>query len=64
MEADMRFQIDNMEGMALRPGPNGGAVITLLSDDNQSMIQRTIFLQFALPPDQPPAPRPRPEPSQ
>ena len=61
MEADMRFQIDNMEGMAVRPGPNGDTLITLLSDDNQSMIQRTIFLQFALPPDPPPAPRPRPE---
>jgi hypothetical protein len=61
MEADMRFQIDNMEGMAVRPGPNGEVLITLLSDDNQSMIQRTIFLQFALSPDPPPAPRPRPE---
>jgi hypothetical protein len=62
IEADMRFQIDNMEGMAVRPGPNGETLITLLSDDNQSMLQRTILLQFALAPDPPPAPRPRPEP--
>jgi hypothetical protein len=62
IEADMRFQIDNMEGMATRPGPNGETLITLLSDDNQSMLQRTILLQFALPADPPPAPRPRPEP--
>jgi hypothetical protein len=63
-EADMRYQIDNMEGMALSRGRNGETLITLLSDDNQSMIQRTIFLRFALAPDAPPKPRPRPEPSQ
>ncbi len=60
LEADMRFQIDNMEGMALRAGRNGETLITLCSDDNNSMIQRTILLQFALPPDAPPSPRPRP----
>jgi hypothetical protein len=59
-EADMRYQIDNMEGMALRTAPNGDTLITLCSDDNDSIIQRTILLQFALPPDLPPTPRPRP----
>jgi hypothetical protein len=59
-EADMRYQIDNMEGMALRTAPNGETLITLCSDDNDSIIQRTILLQFALAADTPPTPRPRP----
>ena len=60
-EADMRHQIDNMEGMALSAGANGETIITLISDDNHSIIQRTILLQFALPPDAPPRPRRRPD---
>jgi hypothetical protein len=60
IEADLRYDIDNMEGMALRPGPNGETLIMLCSDDNHSMLQRTMLLQFALPPDAAPIPRPRP----
>jgi hypothetical protein len=60
IDADMRYQIDNMEGMALRTAPGGETLVTLCSDDNDSIIQRTILLQFALPPDTPPTPRPRP----
>lgn len=60
IEADLRYDIDNMEGMALRPGPNGETLIMLCSDDNHSMLQRTLLLQFALPPDAAPVPRPRP----
>ena len=47
MEADLRYQIDNMEGMALRQGPSGEIVVTLISDDNKSVLQRTLLLQFA-----------------
>lgn len=60
-EADMRHQIDNMEGMALNPGGNGESIITLISDDNNSIFQRTILLQFALPADALPKPRRRPD---
>lgn len=45
-EADMRHQIDNMEDMALSAGTDGETIITLISDDNNSIIQRTILLQF------------------
>ena len=60
IEADLRFQIDNMEGMALRPGSGGETLITLVSDDNKNFVQRTILLQFALLPDTLPVPRQRP----
>lgn len=59
VEADMGYQIDNMEGMALRPGAAGEARILLISDDNKSLLQRTILLEFALPADAPPTPRMR-----
>ncbi len=62
LEADSRYQIDNMEGIAARPTADGGALLTLISDDNHSFLQRTVLLQFALPPDVPPRPRPRPDP--
>lgn len=60
MEADLRFQIDNMEGMALRFGSGGETLVTLASDDNKNFVQRTILLQFALRPDVLPLPRQRP----
>jgi hypothetical protein len=47
LEADMGYQIDNMEGLAIhRTG--GQTVLTLISDDNFSPIQRTVLLQFTL----------------
>jgi hypothetical protein len=46
--ADMGFQIDNMEGLAVHRGGGGETVLTLVSDDNFSPIQRTILLQFTL----------------
>jgi hypothetical protein len=48
MSADMGFQIDNMEGMSVHRAANGETVLTLVSDDNFSIIQRTILLQFTL----------------
>lgn len=59
VEADMRHQIDNMEGMALRPGAAGETRILLISDDNKSPVQRTILLEFTLPADVAPTPRMR-----
>jgi hypothetical protein len=47
IEADMNYQIDNMEGLSVHR--DGSAlVLTLISDDNFSIIQRTLLLQFTL----------------
>ena len=48
IEADMGYQIDNMEGIAAHRAANGDAVLTLVSDDNFIVFQRTILLQFRL----------------
>ncbi len=44
------YEIDNMEGMSVTVGADGRTLLTLISDDNFSPIQRTILLRFALPP--------------
>jgi hypothetical protein len=47
LEADLGQQIDNMEGIsAHRSG--SVTVVTLISDDNFSPLQRTLLLQFTL----------------
>lgn len=48
IEADMSYQIDNMEGLAVHRGAAGETVLTLISDDNFSPLQRTVLLQFTL----------------
>lgn len=48
MEADLRHQIDNMEGLAVHQGTDGATIVTLISDDNQSVLQRTVLLRFRL----------------
>jgi hypothetical protein len=48
MEADLGYQIDNMEGIAVHHNGQGETILTLISDDNFSIIQRTLLLQFAL----------------
>ncbi len=48
LEADLRYQIDNMEGIAVGRGPDGETIIALVSDNNQSKLQRTLLLFFAL----------------
>jgi hypothetical protein len=37
-----------MEGLSVHRTANGQTVLTLVSDDNFSPIQRTILLQFTL----------------
>jgi len=49
LEATDRYNIDNMEGIAAHRAASGETVITLISDDNFSALQRTLILQFALP---------------
>jgi hypothetical protein len=46
LEADMLSQIDNMEGLAVSTDPDGRTRVTLVSDDNVSMLQRTLLLEF------------------
>ena len=47
-EADLMYEIDNMEGIDAFVTPEGDTVLTMISDDNFSMIQRTLLLQFTL----------------
>lgn len=49
IEADMGYQIDNMEGIGVHRDAKGEIVLTLVSDDNFSPLQRTIVLQFTMP---------------
>ena len=46
--ADMGHQIDNMEGLSVHRAPDGALVLTVISDDNFSPLQRTVLLQFTL----------------
>jgi hypothetical protein len=48
IQADMGYQIDNMEGLSVHRSGDGTIVLTLVSDDNFSIIQRTLLLQFTL----------------
>lgn len=47
-EVDLSYEIDNMEGIDAHVTAEGETVLTLISDDNFSMIQRTLLLQFTL----------------
>jgi hypothetical protein len=47
-EADLGYEIDNMEGLSVHRSASGEIVLTLISDDNFSALQRTILLQFTL----------------
>jgi hypothetical protein len=47
-EADLGYEIDNLEGIDAHTAADGSIVLTLVSDDNFSMIQRTLLLQFTL----------------
>ena len=53
LEADDSLNIDNMEGIAAHRSPTGEIIITLISDDNFSPLQRTLLMQFALPETKP-----------
>lgn len=47
-DADLGYQIDNMEGLAVHRTVAGEVILTLISDDNFSPLQRNLLLQFAL----------------
>ncbi|MBA2398536.1 MAG: esterase-like activity of phytase family protein [Bradyrhizobium sp.] len=46
--ADLGSEIDNLEGIDVHVTPEGDTVLTLISDDNFSVIQRNLLLQFTL----------------
>lgn len=47
-EADLNFQIDNMEGLDAWVDEQGRQRIALVSDDNHSILQRNLYLEFIL----------------
>ncbi len=47
-DADLGNEVDNMEGIDAHLTPQGETVLTLVSDDNFSMVQRNLLLQFTL----------------
>lgn len=47
-EVDLGYEIDNMEGLDVHVTADGDTVLTMVSDDNFSLIQRTLLLQFTL----------------
>jgi len=48
IEADMTHTIDNMEALAVHRAQDGAHILTIMSDDNYSLLQRTILLRFRL----------------
>lgn len=48
IEADLGYQIDNMEGISIHRTAGGETIITVVSDDNFSVLQRSLLLQFAV----------------
>jgi hypothetical protein len=53
LEATDSLNIDNMEAIAVHRRASGETIITLMSDDNFSPLQRTLIMQFSLPQGQP-----------
>jgi hypothetical protein len=53
LEANDTLNIDNMEAIATYRRPSGETIITVMSDDNYSGLQRTLIMQFALPGGEP-----------
>ena len=48
MSADMGYQIDNMEAMDVWRRGDGALMVSLMSDDNHSMLERNLYLEFRL----------------
>ena len=53
LEATDSLNIDNMEAIAVHRRASGETIITLMSDDNFSALQRTLIMQFSMPAGQP-----------
>jgi hypothetical protein len=48
LEADFSYQIDNMESLDITTAADGSTRVLLVSDDNHSLLQRTLMLEFRL----------------
>lgn len=48
LEADLLYQIDNMEGLDVWQNDVGEIFVSLVSDDNHSLLQRNLYLEFML----------------
>lgn len=48
LEADMGYQIDNMEALDVVTLPDGEIRIVVVSDDNHSILERNLMLEFRL----------------
>jgi len=48
LEADMGYQIDNMEGLDVWTRDDGALMVSLISDDNHSILQRNLYVEFIL----------------
>lgn len=48
MEADFSHQIDNMEGLDAFKAEDGSTHLIVVSDDNHSLIERNLMLEFKL----------------
>lgn len=47
-ESGLSEEIDNMEGLSVWRTANGETRLSLISDDNRALLQRTIYLEFRL----------------
>jgi len=49
LQADLNFEIDNMEALAIHQNKQGRTILTVISDNNfNQFLQRTLLLQFEL----------------
>jgi len=48
LDADMGYQIDNMEGLDVWTRDDGAVMVSLISDDNHSILQRNLYLEFVM----------------
>lgn len=48
IEANMAYNIDNMEALDVFRRADGSLIVALMSDDNQNWVQRSLYLEFEL----------------
>lgn len=48
IQADLAYQIDNMEALDVWQRHDGATILSMMSDNNQSILQRTLYMEFRL----------------
>ncbi len=48
LKVDVSHQVDNMEGLSITTNDRGEIFFSLISDDNHSLLQRNLYLEFKL----------------